>query len=130
MAAFGIAGSGGGSVEDRQNVVILNGTQRGDVVLKMPKFRNKPSYIEWEKSVLDRLKQSGIRVAGILPALDGKPYAKVGDAYFVLYEKLNGKNDYGWGDVEGERLDAAGRLLARMHQALKDFEPHFLPARI
>ncbi|MFH1799377.1 MAG: phosphotransferase [Candidatus Omnitrophota bacterium] len=124
LADFGIAQFKAVPVEDKPNVLIIEGTEKGDFVLKRPKFRNMPSTIEWEASVLDRLlREQRIRVAGIQKAQDGKTYVKVGDGYFVLYEKLEGKNDYGWGDVDGEQLIAAAKVLAQIHQTLKDFKP-------
>jgi Ser/Thr protein kinase RdoA (MazF antagonist) len=123
LSGYGIAQFQAVAVKDKPNVMIVGGTEKGDFVLKRPRFRNVPSYIEWEAAVLDRLHQNGLRVARIQRASDEKPYVKVGDSYFVLYEKLEGKNDYGWGDVDGEPLIAAAKVLAQIHQALKDFEP-------
>lgn len=87
-----------------------------------------------EHGMLACAKQKGIDfVAAVIPTRKGKSYVELfeGDGedrqqwYFAVYEFLKGEDKYSWlyTNLSDEEMASAGEVLARFHNAVKDFDP-------
>ncbi len=95
-------------------------SKQGKFILKQPKYRNKPVWIDWEASVLKKLGRQN--AAQIRKTSDDKNYAQQDGLTFVLYQAVEGE-ELDWGGVEGVKLEKAAQWLAGMHKNLETFVP-------
>lgn len=88
--------------------------------------------IRFEHALINHLRANGVTmVAGVIPKRDGSTYFKetihaegeTTTAFWAIFEFLKGEDRYTWTDtsVTPEEMTSASRVLARLHDAGRDF---------
>ncbi|MDP3790578.1 MAG: putative PEP-binding protein [Candidatus Omnitrophota bacterium] len=101
-------------------------TNEDKFVLVKSSLRNTPSSIEWECSLLERLKKNGfIVVPQLYRTSGGEPFVKVGSDFYKLYEFRPGAH-VNWGEIKGAKAKEAAKIQALYHNAVRGAQPEGL----
>jgi len=110
----------------RRNTNLIIDTDKGKMVLKKYRPDWKPSTIEFEHSILQKLKDENFPAPRLVMFPDGNTWLNFDGQNFCLFEFIDGRNYSSSFLFRAHRvrmMATSGRTLASLHKQLAGFQP-------